>query len=171
MKNRKKSKPRLIQHAREETFPAQKCADENGVYRPGPAKRANPSLEQFRAFITEGERGTPLLKRFFDSSYGTPTWVHTYFPIVELEVHQIISFARAEKLSAEVGRSVPTSPIDLVLLRKRHPFVGAIAADAELENILKTPTGKNAKTFTAGIFSRLLNRQETTIKKWAQPGK
>lgn len=138
-------------------------ADADGVYEPGPPMRAACSLEQFKQSIQEGPDGTPVLKHFFDSGNTTASWVKTFFPLVEIEVHQLSSFAEV----MQKKRSQKQERADLTELRKRHAFLGAIAADEELQRILENPSQKS-KDLTAEILSRFLKRGAATIKKWAQ---
>lgn len=143
----------------DESAPKRLRVDADGVYEPGLSTRAALSLEQFKKNIQEGPSGTPVLKQFFDSGNSTASWVKRFFPLVELEVHQLSSFV-------EVARDA-RSDFDIAELRKRHDFLGAIAADAELQKIIENP-GQKAKDLTAEIFARFLRRGVNSVKKWSQ---
>jgi hypothetical protein len=139
--------------------------DQDGIHRQSTPRRAmQPSLEHFkRSIIDKG--GTPALAQFFDRSFSTETWTKTYFPFVELEVHQLVTVNRAAAMGAAGSGRIPSSP-SIANIRTQYVFLGAIAADSEIRNILATSA--TTKDHTADIFSRFLDRQKSTILKWAQ---
>lgn len=102
--------------------------------------------------------GIPVLKQFFGSSNSTAGFVKENFAQLELEVHQAVTIGCAAQASKEP---------DLRALKEQCPHLAAAASDSELRGILSN--GKqNPKDVAASILARLLQRSESSIKKWAQ---
>ena len=89
---------------------------------------------------------------------STATWVYENFPAIELEVHQVVTLGCAVR-----GKN--QAP-DYEVIRARFPRLAMLASDDELDQILKD--NPKPKDMAAGMLSRVLQREPSSIKRWAQ---
>jgi len=120
--------------------------------------RKLPSIKEFEERFVRRE-GVPVLKQFFESANSTATWVQSNFAPLELEVHQLSTVGKGSRQSNQ--------PPDYAAIKKQFPYLAVVATDGELKQILEA-TGKNPKDLAADILSRILHRNPSSIKKWAQ---
>ena len=116
--------------------------------------RKRQSSAEFAGYF-ERHGDAAVLKGFMEN---TASWVHEKFGALELEVHQATTIG----VAARQNKQVP----DYAAIKTQFPRLAIVATDADLKEILETDCAP--KKVTVGIFSRILHREESSIKKWAQ---
>jgi hypothetical protein len=114
--------------------------------------RKQQSIEEFAGYFKRV--GDVAFQRAYCND--TATWVQRVFPSIELEVHQAGTFVRAARLKKEEP--------DYETVKKHCPRLAIVTTDEKLKQI---ESGRNPKDVTAGILSRILDRRESSIKRWA----
>jgi hypothetical protein len=133
---------------------SRKGASKQPLQNPFGHYRRSRGIEEFRECF-ERRGGVSMLKGFLN---GTASWVQENFSAIELEVHQAATFGR-------VARDQGQKP-NPKAVRSQCPRLAILATDAEMREIL----GGNPrpKEITAGMLARVLHREPSSIKRWAQ---
>lgn len=116
--------------------------------------RARRDISEFQEYL-ERRGDVAVLRQFLN---GTATWVQENFSSIELEVHQAASLGRAAReRNQTLGRET---------IRAQFPRLAILATDGDLQEVLKGD--RRPKDVTAGMLSRVLHREESSIKRWGQ---
>jgi hypothetical protein len=116
--------------------------------------RKLPSVEEFRqCFERRGD--VTVLREFLNS---TASWVLQNFPSIELEVHQAATLGCAAREKNQT--------LDCETIRAQYPRLAILATDVDLQEIVEG--NPSPKKVTAGMLSRVLRREESSIMRWAQ---
>lgn len=89
---------------------------------------------------------------------NTSTWVQDNFAQIELEVHQAATIGR---IAREKNQK-----LDYAKVREEFPRLAILATDGDWEGILER--APKPKDVTADMFARVLHREPSSIKRWAQ---
>lgn len=116
--------------------------------------RARQDISEFQEYL-ERRGDVAVLRQFLNS---TATWVQGNFSSIELEVHQAASLGRAARERNQT--------LDQETVRAQFPRLAILANDGDLQEVLKGD--RRPKDVTAGMLSRVLHREESSIKRWAQ---
>ena len=131
---------------------------QRSVTNPFGQYRKPPSIEEFRQYF-ERHGEVSVLGGFLAH---TASWVQVHFSSIELEVHQAATLGRATRREKN-----PTLNYETV--RAKFPRLAILATDGDLQEILEN--NPNSKDMTAGMLSRVLGREPSSIKRWAQEKK
>lgn len=116
--------------------------------------RKRPDASEFGKYF-ERCGDAAVLVEFLNS---TATWVQENFSSIELEVHQAASLGRAAR---EENQN-----LDHEKVKAHFPRLAILATDGDMQEILEsTPKPKEV---TAGMLSRVLHREESSIMRWAR---
>jgi hypothetical protein len=116
--------------------------------------RKRPDISEFQEYFEQ--RGDVTVLRGFLNN--TATWVMQNFAPIELEVHQAASLARAARENNQI--------LDSKTVRAQLPRLAIIATDGDLKEIVED--NPKPKDVTAAMLSRVLHREESSIKRWAR---
>lgn len=116
--------------------------------------RARQDISEFEGYF-ERRSDVAVLRQFLN---GTATWVQDNFSSIELEVHQAASLGRAAREKNQT--------LDQQTVKAQFPRLAMLATDGDLQEVLKGE--RRPKDVTAGMLSRVLHREESSIKRWAQ---
>jgi len=133
---------------KDRTGPKQSGTNPFGQYR----KR--PDVSQFQEFFEQ--RGDVTVLRGFLNN--TSTWVMHNFSLIELEVHQAKSLACAARENRQ--------KLDYEKMRAQFPRLAILATDSDLKEIVED--NPKSKELTAGMLSRVLDREKSSIMRWAR---
>lgn len=123
------------------------------VKKPFGHYRKRAAAEFRKSFERRGHAA--VLVQFLNS---TATWVQENFSSIELEVHQAASLGRAAREENQT--------LDREKVKAQFPRLAILATDGDMQEILEsTPKPKEA---TAGMLSRVLHREESSIMRWAR---
>jgi len=116
--------------------------------------RKRPDISEFEEYF-ENRGDVTVLRGFLNS---TATWVMQNFATIELEVHQAASLGRVSREGNQA--------LDHETVRAQFPRLAILATEDDLKEIVEgTPKPKEV---TAAMLSRVLHREESSIKRWAQ---
>ena len=90
--------------------------------------------------------------------HSTATWVYQNFSPIELEVHQAASLGRAAREKNQI--------LDPETVRAQFPRLAILATENDLKELVES--NRRPKEVTATMLSRVLHREESSIKRWAQ---
>jgi len=133
---------------KDRTGPKQSGTNPFGQYR----KR--PDVSQFQEFFEQ--RGDVTVLRGFLNN--TATWVMQNFAPIELEVHQAASVARSARENEQT--------LDSKTVRAQFPRLAMLATENDLKEIGNGD--RRPKDVTAGMLSRVLHREKSSIMRWAR---
>ena len=116
--------------------------------------RKRQNISEFRDWF-ERRGDVAVLREFMND---TATWVRDNFSSIELEVHQAASLERAARENNQT--------LDYETVRAQFPRLAILATDSDLKEIVED--NPKSKELTAGMLSRVLDREESSIKRWAR---
>ena len=116
--------------------------------------RRRPKLEDFQECI-ERRGDAAVLREFLND---TATWVMANFSPIELEVHQAASLGRAARDKNE--------KLDYQAAKTQFPRLAILATENDWQAIVGS--NPKPKEVTAAMLSRVLHREESSIKRWGQ---
>ena len=132
-----------------------KTAPKRPLKNPFGQYRKPPSIEEFRQFF-ERHDDVSVLGGFLNH---TASWVQCNFPSIELELHQAATLGRAV-------RQQKNQKLEYQTVRAKFPRLAILASDADIREILEN--NPSPKEMTAEMLSRVLGREASSIKRWAQ---
>lgn len=116
--------------------------------------RKLPDASEFGEYF-ERREGDAVLGEFLNS---TASWVHDNFALIELEVHQAATIGRVAREKNQ--------KLDYAKVREEFPRLAILATDGDMQEILEGT--HRPKDVTADMFARVLHREPSSIKRWAQ---
>jgi hypothetical protein len=133
---------------------ANKASEKPKAGNPWGHFRKRQSSAEFAGYF-DRHGDVAVLKGFMEN---TASWVYENFGALELEVHQAVTIGVA-------ARQKKQGP-DYAAIKNQFPRLAVVATDTDLKEILETDCAP--KKVTVGILSRILQREKSSIKKWAQ---
>lgn len=116
--------------------------------------RKPPRIEEFRDCFEQCD-GIAVQRTFFRD---TASWVLDNLAPIELEIHQAATLGRA-------AREQNKKP-DHDTVKAKFPRLAILATDGDMRKILES--NPKPKQVAAEILSRVLQREESSITRWAQ---
>jgi hypothetical protein len=126
---------------------------QSSTYRFGHYRKPQDVSEFKECFERRGD--VAVLRGFLN---GTATWVMENFAPLELEVYQAASLGRAARENNQ--------RLDYETVRAQFPRLAILATNGDLKEIVES--NLRPKEVAAGMLSRVLHREESSIKRWAQ---